>query len=107
MIVNKCGSRIVPRPANRPPLDDRIRELCTRVVATRVVETGSIEPRPVEIEYRQLQALAELKSALREHNQRLRNLAATKLLGTARYPKPISSWHREYRNREGSKLSLL
>jgi hypothetical protein len=46
-------------------LDDRIRELCHRVVAS-----GEDELEPL---------IAELKSALGEHNLRLRKLAAAKL----------------------------
>src|SRR5579862_1779764 len=47
-------------------LDDHIRQLCAQVA----VLEGSIWP-----------ALAELRSALRVHNQRMRSMAARKLLG--------------------------
>jgi len=47
-------------PATR--LDDRIRELCARVVSADGDDLGP--------------AISELKSALREHNNRLRKLAA-------------------------------
>lgn len=46
-------------------LEDHIRNLCAKVIAAREDE---IEP-----------AISELKSALREHNERLRKLAAAKL----------------------------
>jgi uncharacterized coiled-coil protein SlyX len=46
-------------------LEDRIRELCSKVVGVRDEE---LEP-----------AIAELNAALREHNQRLRKLAGAKL----------------------------
>jgi hypothetical protein len=48
-------------------LDDRIRELCHRVVSASA-EEGELEP-----------LIEDLKSALREHNSRLRKLAAAKL----------------------------
>jgi hypothetical protein len=47
------------------PLDDRVRELCARVVTAAEEE---LHP-----------AIAELRSVLREHNRRLRALAAEKL----------------------------
>lgn len=50
-------------PARR--LEDRIRELCAKVIVAREEDVGP--------------AIAELKSALHEHNDRLRKLAATKL----------------------------
>lgn len=46
-------------------LDDHIRELCHRVVAAEGPGWSLV---------------AELRAALREHNQRLRNLAARQLL---------------------------
>jgi hypothetical protein len=46
-------------------LEDRIRELCAKVIVAREEEVGP--------------AIAELKSALHEHNARLRKLAAAKL----------------------------
>jgi hypothetical protein len=46
-------------------LDDRIRELCYQVISA---EEGELEP-----------LIEDLKSALREHNTRLRKLAAAKL----------------------------
>jgi hypothetical protein len=46
-------------------LDDRIRELCAKVVAA---EGDPLEP-----------LISELKAALREHNNRLRQMAAAKL----------------------------
>jgi hypothetical protein len=49
-------------------LEDRIRELCAKVVAAK--EEEEVGP-----------AISELKSALREHNQRLGRLAVTKLTG--------------------------
>ena len=61
-------------PPVRPPvgcdvpfrrLEDRIRELCSRLVSA---EDGDVEP-----------LISELRSALREHNQQLRKLAAAKL----------------------------
>jgi len=48
-------------------LDDRIRELCAKVVAATEEE---VEP-----------AISELQAALREHTSRLRKLAVTKLTG--------------------------
>ena len=47
-------------PASR--LDDRIRQLCARVVTSGEEDLGP--------------AISELKAALREHNRRLRKLAA-------------------------------
>lgn len=52
-------------PARR--LEDRIRELCSKVVAADDAEFGS--------------TFFELNSALREHSERLRKLAAGKLAG--------------------------
>lgn len=46
-------------------LEDRIRDLCAQVIAAREEDVGP--------------AISELKSALREHNARLRQLAAAKL----------------------------
>jgi hypothetical protein len=46
-------------------LDDRIRELCYKVISAG---EGELEP-----------LIEDLKSALREHNSRLRKLAAAKL----------------------------
>jgi hypothetical protein len=46
-------------------LDDRIRELCSKVVSA---DENDLEP-----------LIEDLKSALREHNSRLRKLAAAKL----------------------------
>ena len=43
-------------------LDDRIRELCAKVVASSDHELGS--------------SIAQLKAALREHDERLRKLAS-------------------------------
>jgi hypothetical protein len=51
-------------------LEDRIRDLCARVIAAPEDE---VEP-----------AISELKSALREHNERLRKLAAAKLTRQAK-----------------------
>jgi hypothetical protein len=51
-------------PARR--LEDRIRELCAKVLQARDAEVNS--------------TLSELRSAMQEHTQRLRNLAASKLL---------------------------
>jgi hypothetical protein len=50
-------------------LDDRIRELCSKVAAARETEPASAL-RPV---------LSELKSALRQHTEQFRKLAAPKL----------------------------
>jgi hypothetical protein len=52
-------------------LEDRIRDLCTKVIAA---DENAVEP-----------VIADLKSALREHNDRLRKLAAAKL---TRHEKP-------------------
>lgn len=52
-------------PARR--LEDRIREMCGRALSAQNQELDSI--------------LSELKAALREHTQRLRNVAAAKLTG--------------------------
>jgi hypothetical protein len=46
-------------------LDDRVRQLCAKVVASSDHEIGS--------------SIAELKAALREHNERLRKLAFDQL----------------------------
>jgi hypothetical protein len=46
-------------------LEDRIRELCAKVIVAHEEDVGP--------------AIAELKCALHEHNDRLRKLAATKL----------------------------
>jgi hypothetical protein len=46
-------------------LEDRIRELCAKVIVAREEEVAP--------------AIADLKEALHEHNMRLRKLAATKL----------------------------
>jgi hypothetical protein len=46
-------------------LDDRIRQLCARVVAAGEEDLGP--------------AISDLKSALREHNDRLRKMAASTL----------------------------
>jgi hypothetical protein len=54
-------------------LEDRIRELCAKVIAAHEDDVGP--------------AISELKSALREHNVRLRQLAAAKL---TRLEKPHS-----------------
>ena len=54
---------ILTVPSRR--LDDRIRELCARVVSTQGAEMES--------------TIAQLKAALHEHNERLRKLAAAKL----------------------------
>lgn len=48
-------------------LDDRIRELCSKVVDTR---DGELEP-----------LLTKLKTALREHTVQMRKLAAESLIG--------------------------
>lgn len=48
-------------------LEDRIRELCGKVVAAR--DSDGFGP-----------ALSDLKSALQEHSERLRKMAATKLV---------------------------
>jgi hypothetical protein len=48
-------------------LEDRIRELCARALRAQDSELGSV--------------LSALQSALREHNDRLRKLAAAKLSG--------------------------
>ena len=50
--------------------DERVRELCSRVVLASEEELKPI--------------IAELKSTLREHNQRLRELAAATLTGASR-----------------------
>jgi hypothetical protein len=47
------------------PLDERIRELCAKVIAAKGAD---LEP-----------AIAELNNALREHSQKLREMAAEKL----------------------------
>lgn len=54
-----------PPPGER--IDERIRQLCATLVAS---------------DGQQLQTLAELRSALHEHSQRLRSMAARKLLGS-------------------------
>jgi hypothetical protein len=46
-------------------LEDRIRELCAKVIVAHEEEVGP--------------AIADLKAALHEHNTRLRKLAAAKL----------------------------
>jgi hypothetical protein len=46
-------------------LEDRIRDLCAKAIAARDNDANS--------------AISDLKSALREHNARLRKLAAAKL----------------------------
>jgi hypothetical protein len=46
-------------------LEDRIRELCAKVIVAREEEVGP--------------AITDLKAALHEHNARLRKLAAAKL----------------------------
>jgi hypothetical protein len=51
-------------------LEDRIRELCSKVVRAHDHELPSV--------------ISELKSALHEHNQRFRSLAAAKLLAAKR-----------------------
>jgi len=53
---------------NVPPrtLDDRIRQLCARVIATREKDLGP--------------AISDLRAALHEHTQRLRRLAVGKLI---------------------------
>jgi hypothetical protein len=48
-------------------LEDRIRELCRKVVAAQ--NTDGFDP-----------ALSELKAALQEHTERLRKIAVTKLV---------------------------
>jgi len=53
-------------------LDDRIRELCAAVVDTDELELGPL--------------MSELRAALREHNRRLRKLAAAKLANTLPHP---------------------
>ena len=82
--------RLKSRVDDRPPLDDRIRELCA------IIASGE----------QNLHALVELQSALHEHNRRLRLLAACNLLGTKH-----SSWRvgspREWQYREVSQDSLL
>ncbi|MFY9741512.1 MAG: hypothetical protein WAK21_05880 [Candidatus Sulfotelmatobacter sp.] len=90
---DRHGMRTATRPkspVDRPPLDDRIRELCA------VIASGE----------QNLRALVELQSALHEHNQRLRLLAARKLLGTKH-----SAWRGgppcEWQYREVSQDSLL
>ena len=55
----------ISRHTPRRRLDDRIRDLCSRLVQT---DDGQFQ-----------QLLHELKGALREHNNRLRKLAAAKL----------------------------
>ena len=66
---NRCMEEVSERAliCNVPPhrLDDRIRELCARVVAA---EGDDLPP-----------AISDLKAALREHNNRLRKLAASTL----------------------------
>jgi hypothetical protein len=56
-------------PDSYRSLDNRIRELCRQVVEAK----DQLQP-----------TLEELRSALREHTQRLRNLAARQLLGSMR-----------------------
>jgi len=56
-------------------IDERIRQLCTKAIAS---------------EGQQLQTLAELQSALHEHNKWLRLLAVEKLLGKNQ-PAPVTT----------------
>jgi|SRR5580700_3924989 hypothetical protein len=62
-------------------LDDRIRELCARVITTPATE---LEP-----------TISALKAALREHTERLRTLAAAKLVsirdGQIKPPKSLKA----------------
>ena len=61
--VDSMGEITCPMPSRR--LEDRIRDLCARVVS---VDEKKLEP-----------LIAELQSALHEHTGRLRKLAADKL----------------------------
>ncbi len=67
-VISRTEDEATPasRLVSTAPLEDRIRELCAAVVAG---------------EGQYSHTLAKLQSALREHNQRLRLLAAWKLLG--------------------------
>jgi hypothetical protein len=55
-------------------LEDRIRELCAEAVMARGPELGPI--------------LSKLRSALQEHNERLRKTAAAKLLSLEKGSRP-------------------
>jgi len=63
-----CSLRHVPEPSRR--LEDCIRELCAKAVDA---DAEDFQP-----------AIEELKVALREHTDRLRELAAKKLAPTTR-----------------------
>jgi hypothetical protein len=67
-------TREMPVPRHVPflRLDDRIHELCTTVVNTDDRELESL--------------MSELQAALREHNHRLRKLAAAKLPNPLPHP---------------------
>jgi len=63
--LHKSLKQIISRVVPSGPLEARVRELCAKVVTAN---DGELEP-----------AIAELRLALREHNQRLRRLAVAKL----------------------------
>lgn len=62
-------------------LDDRIRQLCAKVVASSDQDLGP--------------SIAELKAALRQHNERLRKLALAQLgrLWSCPYGSPLTPLH--------------
>jgi hypothetical protein len=64
--MEECTGKTLPCTVSSRRLEDRIRSLCADVVGTG--EKDQFE-----------QAISKLQSALREHNQRLRNLAVGKL----------------------------